>query len=101
VIEIYRATATMPPEERYGLQAQLRRAAVSVAANLVEGSSRPSAADYRRFLSMARGSSSECAYLISLATRLAQLPPEAQRLAQRYDGLSIALFTALRRLPSD
>src|SRR5256885_1456600 len=55
---LYRATATFPVTERYGLVAQLRRAGVSVASNIAEGHTR-SRADYRRFLVIAAGSRSE------------------------------------------
>ena len=59
VVDVYRATRSFPVEERFGLQAQLRRGAVSVAANLVEGSSRRSLRDYLHFVNIAIGSPSE------------------------------------------
>ena len=64
---LYRATATFPVTERYGLVAQLRRAGVSVASNSAEGHTR-SRADYRRFLVIAAGSLTEieCQLLISV-----------------------------------
>src|SRR5436190_23448045 len=77
VVAIYRATKSFPPEERYGLQSQIRRASVSVPTNIVEGCARPGEADYLRFLDIAFGSSRELAYLINLAMRLEYLEPKA------------------------
>jgi four helix bundle protein len=70
VIDLYRATARFPIEERYGLQSQLRRGAVSVVANLVEGSARRSARDYLHFVRISIGSASQVRYLLHLVARL-------------------------------
>jgi four helix bundle protein len=52
----YRLTRAFPPEERFGLTNQMRRAAVSISSNLAEGCSRSSKADYARFVEIATGS---------------------------------------------
>lgn len=67
---VYRATATFPQEERYGLVSQLRRAAISVAANIVEGCARRTTRDYVHFLETALGSASELRYLLDVSSRL-------------------------------
>ncbi len=72
-LEMYLQTKAFPSEERFGLTSQLRRAAVSIASNIVEGSSRDSLADYIRFLDMAYGSVCEVEYQVSLAARLSYL----------------------------
>ena len=69
-LEVYRLTASFPKEEIYGLTSQTRRAAVSVPSNIVEGCSRESHADYKRFLEIAFGSLKELRYQISLSARL-------------------------------
>ena len=66
-LAIYRSTRSFPDSERYGLVAQLRRAAVSVVSNMAEGSGRQSDRELARFLRIARGSVCEiqCQLLLS------------------------------------
>lgn len=68
--EVYVATRGFPVEERFGLADQLRRAAVSIGANIAEGCGRNSDPDFARFLRIALGSANELCYLIQLATDL-------------------------------
>lgn len=67
---VYRMTAGFPKEEGYGLTAQIRRAAVSVPSNIVEGCARDSQADYLRFLNIAFGSLRELHYQLDFSKRL-------------------------------
>ena len=73
---VYSRTRAFPRDEQFGLTSQLRRAAVSVASNIVEGSARGSETEYLRFLDMAYSSSRELQYQLSLARRLGYLPAE-------------------------
>ena len=67
---VYKVTVSFPKEEIYGLTSQMRRAAVSVPSNIVEGCARDSQADYLRFLTMAFGSLKELHYQMDLSKRL-------------------------------
>jgi len=64
VLEIYRLSARFPHEERYGLQSQLRRAALSVPTNVAEGSKRTGRQEYARFLNIAEASLADTEYLL-------------------------------------
>ena len=73
VILIYQLTRIFPREEIYGLTSQMRRAAVSVPSNIVEGCARESQIEYVRFLEIAFASLRELHYQVSLSARLGYL----------------------------
>ena len=73
VIRVYRTTNSFPSHERFGLTSQARRAAVSAAANIAEGSSKRGTREFRRYLDIAIGSLSEVSYLLHVAKRLEYL----------------------------
>ena len=70
VLAVYRLTTGFPKEEVYGLTSQLRRASVSIAANIAEGFKKTGSADKIRFLNISQGSLEECRYYLILARDL-------------------------------
>jgi len=92
VLQVYRATQAFPVEERFGLQAQLRRAAVSVPTNIVEGCARRTTRHHLHFLEIAHGSASEVRYHLGLARRLGFLASsKSERLVASYSTLNRGL----------
>ena len=67
---VYKSTRSFPQEELFGLTSQIRRSAVSVPSNIVEGCGRNSQADYMQFLDIAYGSLKELRYQVDLSNRL-------------------------------
>jgi len=70
VLAVYRFTESFPDREKYGLTHQMRRAAVSIAANIAESFGKRSRAEKARFLNIAEGSRKECRYYLTLAQDL-------------------------------
>lgn len=73
VISVYKSTATFPSHERFGLTSQIRRAAVSIPANIAEGAARDSKKEFTYFLSNAQGSASELETELLIAHKLGYL----------------------------
>ena len=92
VILVYRLTKEFPVDERFGLRAQIRRAALSIPTNIVEGTAREGRKDYMRFLDIALASSAETAYLLHVSARLGYLAPES------YDDCSYRVIEVRKML---
>jgi four helix bundle protein len=75
-LSVYRLTKKFPDDERFGLTSQIRRSAVSMAANLAEGCGRGSDQDFARFVQMAMGSAAEVEYHLLLAKDLGYIGAE-------------------------
>jgi four helix bundle protein len=98
-ISIYRATEAFPWAERYGLVTQMRRAAISVASNIVEGVARNRRAETAHFVRVALGSCTELEYQILLSQELKYLEGGlASELTERTMELRAMLASLHRRL---
>jgi four helix bundle protein len=74
VVAVYRVTEGFPKEEKFGLTSQLRRASVSIPANIAEGAGRKSSKEFSYFLSNSQGSASEVETELLIANRLNYIP---------------------------
>ena len=77
-LDVYRETTTFPKSEMYGITSQLRRAAVSIPANIAEGSGRGTDPSMCQFLLIAQASAAELEYLLLLSRDLGYLPVEVE-----------------------
>jgi len=101
VVDVYRDTRVFPAEEKFGLVAQLRRAAVSIPSNIAEGRGRLGAGEFRRFVSIARGSVTEVDTQIAVAVALGFTDAKGTAsLSAKLDRLSKMLFSLYRSLGS-
>ena len=93
VLAVYEVTRGFPADERFGLTSQLRRAAVSIAANIVEGCARDTQRELLQYLNIAFGSTREVGYHISLASRLGYMTQsDAERLDAKYNETARVLL---------
>ena len=101
-VAIYERTRTFPREELYGLTSQLRRAASSAAADIVEDSAREGKKDHLHFLYIARGSLTETQYFVHLSERLGYLAAsEASGLEAQGRQAFACLYGLIRAVAKD
>lgn len=101
-LTIYQLTSEFPKHELYGMTSQMRRAAVSIASNIAEGSARGTRRDFNQFVLIAKGSLCELQTQLIIANRLryvsaqriATAERQAQEIAQMLSGLSRYLVAA-------
>jgi len=100
VLAAYRLSKTFPRDEMYGLTSQFRRAAVSIAANIVEGFKKKGQHDKARFLNIAQGSLEECRYYLILiadlkygdASEINEQLEDVSRLSTAYTNVVVSSF---------
>jgi four helix bundle protein len=102
---VYRETKTWPQDERFGLIAQVRRAAFSIPANIAEGASRRGRKDFARYLNIALGSHGELELALCFARDLGYLSDQVyQEMTALQDSagrLLWRLYAAMRKGDSD
>ncbi|MEK9152669.1 MAG: four helix bundle protein [Patescibacteria group bacterium] len=97
--EIYRVTQVFPKQEMYGLTSQMRRAAVSVMANIAEGAGRNSRGEFLQFLSFASGSANEMICHVIIASDIGYLDEnKAAIFTSRYKGLRFGIHALAESL---
>ena len=98
--EIYELTKEFPREEIYGLTSQMRRSAVSIPSNIAEGQGRANPAEFRQFISIARGSNCELQTQLELALALkfgnADMIASAQQLSEEVRKMMYGLLSSLK-----
>jgi four helix bundle protein len=98
-ILVYEATRSFPKDEQFGLTSQVRRAAVSVPSNIVEGCAHHTLRQYVRFLEIAFASLRELEYQLSLAHRIGYMPEETyDPIAEKCTRASKVLGSLVRSL---
>ncbi len=99
ILGVYRLTDNFPRAEIYGLTSQLRRAAISIPANIAEGFKKRGRADKVRFLNIAQGSLEECRYYLILAKDLnhgdtGKLQPQLEETSKLLEAYSAKILAS-------
>ena len=98
-IRTYQLTKLFPRDERFGLTAQLRRAAFSIPSNIAEGSKRLTQRDFAHFINIAEGSAAEAGYLFELSGDLKILTAsDASMSVEDYDSIGQMLYKFRKKL---
>jgi four helix bundle protein len=101
-LEVYRVTEAFPKSELFGLTSQIRRACVSIPANIAEGCGRDTDADFARFLQIAMGSASELEYHLLLAHDLGYFPKVAyEELSNKTAEVKQMLTSFIKKLKAE
>jgi four helix bundle protein len=101
-LDIYKTSKSFPREEMYGLTSQIRRASVSIGANIAEGACRRGDVDFARFLQIAAGSASEVEYHLLLSRDLELLQSaDFQRLTDEVVEVKRMLAALMQKLRAD
>ncbi len=96
---VYRLTASFPKDEVYGMTSQIRRAAVSIAANIAEGHGREHSGSFIQFLRIAQGSLKELETHLMLSSRVGCVPAvEVEPLLRQCDELGRMLRSLIRSI---
>jgi len=99
IADVYRISSRFPPSERFGMRSQLRRAALSTALNIVEGSARQTTREYLYFINIAAASASEARYLVQVAHRLQFITDEeCTKFSAAYTEVAGGLLAVLHAL---
>lgn len=100
-LEIYQITKDFPREEIYGLTSQMRRAAVSVSANIAEGYKKRGKLDKARFLNISEGSLNEIKYYLILSRDLKYLNTQDNNLNELVNEISKLLGANIKAIHAD
>jgi four helix bundle protein len=92
VLELYQVTESFPKKEQFALTSQIQRAAVSIPTNIAEGCGKATSVDFKRYLQIAMGSSSELEYLLFLSRDLKYIEKE------KYESLNASLVEIRKML---
>ena len=98
-VEVYEQSKEMPKEETYGIISQIRRASLSIPLNIAEGyGKRESTAEFKRFLSMAKGSCDEMKVLVDFCRDVSIITKENhEALKARYDEIGKMLYSLMQK----
>jgi len=100
-LETYKVSRAFPKDELYGLTSQIRRACISIPANIAEGCGRDGEAEFGRFLQIAQGSASELEYHFLLAHELKFLEDkDFESLSNQVEEIRRMMTTLMKRLRS-
>ncbi|MEP3210164.1 MAG: four helix bundle protein [Maribacter sp.] len=98
-LQVYKLTKTFPKEEQYGLVSQMRRAAYSIPSNIAEGCGRESDNEFKRHLTISRGSASELEYFTTLSKDLEYLDHESfKKLEDKVNKVKRSLNNLIKKV---